>query len=447
MQVHKQSLSFYIIPILYGSVGTIFLGRIAIIELVALLWFVFFGGLKNLPALFRWDCALAGFFFLSSFGLLLSDLINSTSNENLFKGVGAYFLFPVTLFFLISIFTKNQLWLILIPSSIIGIFNNETVAEFGFSQETFKWGFSSAFVNIVLSIGLLVFRFFPRLFSVRTITLLSSLSISFVAFWGNFRLLAFCAVIALIVDQACSLQPLRSFILNSSSKTKRLFFIFIAFPLFLVSASVIVTQFIGFFMNLFAFDFFSQDAVNKTISQSTGSLGVLFGGRNEIFSSYLAWLERPLFGWGSWAADPNDTFNLAGKILMTDLGYDLDITRLINKFNLAGTYGLIPTHSALLNLLVWAGLIGFFPMYVVICQFVIILLESGALKVGYCYPFIFVHVLCLWTLLFSPFGYSNRFSAALMMATAIAHFRSLERSRSSLAKLPRSPRYITNSSL
>jgi hypothetical protein len=429
MQAHKQSPSFYIIPLLYGSVGTLFLGRISILELVALLWFLFFGGLKNLPALFRWDCALAGFIFLSSLGLLLSDLINSTSYENLFKGVGAYFLFPVTLFFLISFFTKNQLWLISFASSIIGIFNNEIIAEFGLSQESFKLGFSSAFVNVVLSIGLIIFRFFPRLSSVRMLTLISSLSIIFVAFWGNLRLLAFCAVIALIVDQACSLQPLRRFILNSSSKSTRLFFFFIAFPLFLVSASVIVTQLITFFMNLFTFDFFSQDALNKTISQSTGSLGVLFGGRSEIFSSYLAWLEKPLLGWGSWAADPNDTFNFAGKILMRDFGYDLDIVSLINQFEFVGTSGFIPTHSALFNLLVWAGLIGFIPLYVVICRFVMILLESAALKVGYSYPFIFVHVLCLWTLLFSPFGYGNRLSAALMMAVAIAYFRSLKRSR------------------
>ncbi|MEA5413976.1 hypothetical protein VB757_02420 [Synechococcus sp. BA-132 BA5] len=435
----------YVLPLLIGSVGTLFLGRIAIIEIIALLWFLFFGGLKELPLLFRRDCAFAGLFYLSSLGLLLSDLINSTPIETMVKGVGAYFLFPTTLLFLIKFFDRNQLWLLLLTSSITSTFNSEVVAEFGLTQESFKFGFSSALVLIVLSISLLLIRFLSRFNNVRMVALISALSITALAFWGNLRLVALCAVVALVVDQACSFTPLRRLILKSRRKMARLLFFLIAFPLLLVSISLIATQLFGFFLNLFSFDFLSQDALDKTLSQSSGSLGVLFGGRSEIFSSYLAWIERPLFGWGSWAADPNDTFNLAGKILMRDIGYDLDIDGIINHFDRVGTYGLIPTHSALLSALVWGGIIGFFPLYIVICQLTINLLESGALKVGYCYPFVFVHVLCLWTLLFSPFGYSNRLSVALLMAVAVAHFRSLERSKSSLPLLQRNPRYTPNS--
>jgi hypothetical protein len=439
MRGFKQKPTYYIIPILIGSLGSQFLGRIAFIELVALFWFLFLGGFKKLPLLFRRDCAYAGLFYLSSLGLLLSDLINSTSFETLAKGVGAYFLLPTTLFFLISFLDKNQLWLLLLSSSVASIFNNEVVTEFGLSQESFKLGFSSALVFIILSISLILIRFLPRFSNVRMVTLLSALSITFLAFWGNLRLFALCAVLSLVVDQACSLPTLRRLILKSPRKIDRLLVFLIAFPLLLVSVSLIATQLFGFFMNLLSFDFLSQDALDKTLSQSTGPLGVLFGGRSEIFSSYLAWIEKPLFGWGSWAADPNNTFNLAGKILMRDIGYDLDITRIINHFDNVGTYGLIPTHSALLSALVWGGILGFFPLYIVICQLAINLLESGALKLGYCYPFIFVQLLCLWTLLFSPFGYSNRLSIAFLMAAGVAHFRSMNRTKNSLALIPPTP--------
>ncbi len=431
MNKHKRNFVFFAIPILTGSIGTLFLGRIAIVEIVALIWFLLLGGCKEMSLLFQRDYAYAGLFYLSSLGLLLSDLINLTPMDTLAKGVGAYFLLPTTLLFLTKIFGKGQLWLLLFAYSIMGLFNNELVSEQGLSQESFKFGFSSALVLLVLSISLLMYRFAPRLSNVRIITLISAMSIIFLAFWGNLRSLALCAFVALIVDQVSCLPPFREFILKSRAKMARLLFFLIAFPLLLISISIIATYLSVFLVNFYSYGSLSQDALDKTLSQSTGSLGVLFGGRSEIFSSYLAWIERPFFGWGSWAVDPDLTFTLAGQVLMNKLGYNLDLAIFVNYLDRVGSYGLIPTHSALLSALVWGGIICFFPLYIFICQFSANLLEAGALKLGYCFPFVFVHFLCLWTLLFSPFGYSNRLSAALFMAVAVAHFRSLERPRNS----------------
>jgi len=426
MHRYQQKINPAVISILVGAVGTIFLGNIAIIELVALVWLFIVGGHKKLPSLFRRDSSYVGFFFLTALGLFVSDLVNSSSLDVTLKGFGAYFVFPITVLFLVSLFSVNQLWLVLLSSTIVQLFTNKYIAELGFGQETFKFGFAFALVYLILSAGLLLYRFGLRYNAMRLLTFLSALSIVFLGMWGNLRLLALCSVISLVIDQTCSLPRLRNFILFTPSKLTRLIFFSLAFPFMLVAVSIALTLLISLLINIFPFEFISQDALKKTLSQSSGQLGIIFGGRTEIFSSYLAWIEKPFLGWGSWASDPNYTFNLAGKILMNDFGYELDIDEISNFIERVETSGLIPTHSALLNALVWAGMIGFVPLYVSFCQNVINLLESGALKAGYSYPFTFAYVLYLWYLLFSPFGYTNRLSSALLLAIGLTNFVSLK---------------------
>ncbi len=425
----------YGVPVLIGGLGTLFVGRLSILELISMSWFLSLGGYKHLPMLFHRNFAHAGLFYMTSFALFLSDIINSSSIDNMAKGVGAYFIFPTTLLFLCRSFSANQLWLVLLSSSMINALRSPLTDEIGFTQESFKFGFSTALVFIILSLSILVFRLFASFSSVTIVTYLSALLIAVLGLWGNLRLLSLCALIALAVDQFCLFPALRVLILKRRNRLSRLVFFSLAFPFLLIATSLIAGYFFYFIIDLLPSDLVSQDALDKTVRQSQGSLGVLFGGRSEIFSSFLAWTEKPIFGWGSWAADPNNTFFIAGKILMNKFGYDIDIGSLINYIERVGTYGFIPTHSALLNGLVWSGAIGFIPLYLVTCQLAINLFELGASNVGYSYPFLFVYTLSLWTFLFSPFGYSTRVSLAILMSVALSCSANLPQASASSVRL------------
>ena len=421
MRLKKWSLSGIIMPVIAGTFGSIFLGRIALIEILALAWLLLAGGYRNLPLLFKKSYSFIGLFYFSSAALILSDIINQTSLENAAKGAGAYALFPTTVLFLLTVFNKDQLWLLLFSSYVAGIFTNPIVAEYGFSQDAFKFGFSSAAVFSILTLTLLS-RYFSLPFLNKSfwLSIVSSLSILVLGLWGNLRLLALCAVLSIVLFLLRGSLP--RFTGKSTNSQKTLFISLFAIPISLLIVSIAMGQLSLMMINIISIDFVNVDALQKTLGQSVGYLGVLFGGRSEIFSSFLAWLDKPIWGWGSWAADSNDYYNLGGKILMNYFGYDLDINLIAAEFENVGTDGLIPTHSVLLNLLVWAGTIGFIPAYISVCKFILNGLEAAKKDESYSYPYLFACSLCLWFLLFSPFGYSNRLNVTFLMAVSIAWF-------------------------
>jgi hypothetical protein len=157
-----------------------------------------------------------------------------------------------------------------------------------------------------------------------------------------------------------------------------------------------------------------------------GDFGLIFGGRIEIFSTILAWIEKPLFGWGSWAQDPGNYFRIAGRELMTRFNYDVSFAD-IESFRRQGYDGFIPTHSALLNLVVWSGIIGAFPFYVFVLSYLksfLLLLSNQFLIIPYYISYSFVF--SIWSILFSPIGYTNRLVLIQYIAVVIAYLRQLE---------------------
>ena len=143
--------------------------------------------------------------------------------------------------------------------------------------------------------------------------------------------------------------------------------------------------------------------------QSSGSLGLILGGRSEILSSIRAVLDSPIIGHGSWAADKKYGYYLYD---ISNFGYDIphdQIDYIISRSDL------IPTHSHLFQNWVWSGILGaaFWVMILVLVlkSFVINLHYSNLIKIFVIY-FTFASI---WDIFFSPFGSNIRMEWALRL--------------------------------
>jgi hypothetical protein len=410
-------------PIALGSLCPLFVGRVSLIEIVAILWLVLYGRIGKLQILFSQVYSRLGLIYVSAFALFISDLYNQSDFQDLVKGVGAYVLFPTTVLFLVSSFNFRQLWILNLSYLVTSLLLRQPLISEGFSQDTFKFGFSMISTFALLTVSAVVVSRSKFLNQSLLVPLIISVVISVLGLWGNLRLLAFVSVIAFF------LLCLKLIKIESSRRSKNVSFhiilaIAFAFPLLLVGISLLVSSLAPPLISLLLQDVINPDALQKTIQQISGDFGLLFSGRAEIFSSYLAWLDKPLLGWGSWAIDPHNFYDLAGKNLMLQHNYTFDLDRYESYVELAGQGWLIPTHSVLLNLLVWSGLTGFIPTYIFFVYYIVAIYSSIKssiyLSSPILYNLIFASTLCIWNILFSPFGYSNRLSLSIVMAISLS---------------------------
>ena len=143
--------------------------------------------------------------------------------------------------------------------------------------------------------------------------------------------------------------------------------------------------------------------------QREGGLGLLFGGRSEIFASAQAVMDRPILGHGSWAKNPDYVVRILDARLH---GYDIHYMSRLDM-------DLIPTHSHLMGAWVEAGILGAL-LWMWVIFLVLRVLSTLYLSREPLGPLIaLIGFLMLWDVLFSPFGAERRltvpFSLVLMM--------------------------------
>lgn len=147
--------------------------------------------------------------------------------------------------------------------------------------------------------------------------------------------------------------------------------------------------------------------------QSSGDLGILLGGRREWLPALHAIFDSPFFGYGSYARNTE-----YGQYLyeLNRLGYIVSNTQLDAYL---ASRNFIPTHSHLLQGLVWAGLAGG-----VFWLFALILIARSLIS-AYRFPnglFIatmFMGFYAIWNVLFSPFSNSLRLQWAFVLITLL----------------------------
>ena len=147
-------------------------------------------------------------------------------------------------------------------------------------------------------------------------------------------------------------------------------------------------------------------AQEKYDAQSGGAFGVVLGGRSEALGSLGAIVDSPVIGHGSWAKDPVYVTLLEDRLAR--LGYVVQ-TR---------SSDLIPSHSHVFGAWVESGVMGAVFWLAVLTLPVRVLMALHLTRESLSPLFVFVSVLLVWDVLFSPFGAERRllfgFNVALL---------------------------------
>lgn len=146
---------------------------------------------------------------------------------------------------------------------------------------------------------------------------------------------------------------------------------------------------------------------NKFETQSSGKLGVIFGGRPEAPVALRAIADSPILGHGSYAADPK--YN----VLLQDYQYELGYSDTDTTDEDAGDN--IPTHSHLTLAWVEGGFFASFFWFYMLALCVRCILKLTDSFHPYKAAFIYSFIALFWDILFSPYGYTRRLNESVLL--------------------------------
>ena len=189
-------------------------------------------------------------------------------------------------------------------------------------------------------------------------------------------------------------------------------------PLHILNLRIVLPMFLGLSAIYYLYDYgapagwFGEESKEKYLVQTSNNQNILIGGRSESSSSIEAILDSPIIGHGSWAK--NDKY-----ILLFLKAQGVDPSSGAGRAMLETK--LIPTHSHLLGAWVEAGFLGFLfwlfaarlAVYGIFCS----LRLSGIPNKLF---ILFILILFLWDLAFSPFGLERRMGNAAILVLAVA---------------------------
>jgi hypothetical protein len=350
----------------------------------------------------------------------LSDLVNETALSDAFKGIGAPLLLLLTLSGLTQFFVSCSIRL---PSFLLGLacggFINLYLNPTLYFQtgNQWKWGYGILISSFVLVIYSFVLQ--PRIKSTGSINLLDVFFLLIQVLLASIGLAndsrsALVSPILFLVYLFIRLGKLNGIIRFLALIVRQTPFHTLALTMSLFMMANIA---ISVILNLeFVHLFFPATTLEKTISQSSNQYGLLLGGRNEIFASMQAFLDKPILGHGSWPKDPNARYNSLKIDRLSQAGQNLSYDEI--DYQIQSGYNLyIPAHSYLMGSLVWAGLFGGIFWICTLNFIVKRLLDSSQFIAFY---FFSEGYSLIWGIFFSPFGYSTRFSVAVFMAALIS---------------------------
>jgi hypothetical protein len=176
----------------------------------------------------------------------------------------------------------------------------------------------------------------------------------------------------------------------------------------LISSSVLVSILaVAGYSSLAGSGSLGVEAQEKYETQSTGTFGVLLGGRQEPVYSLLAIKDRPLLGYGT---DPplSSDLDARARSALFELGYERDD-------NAEEARPTIPTHSGLFGAWVFAGILGVPVWLLILKRGIVALVASASSAVSFSPLLAYVTISAIWDVLYSPFGAGRRMAVALMV--------------------------------
>lgn len=155
-------------------------------------------------------------------------------------------------------------------------------------------------------------------------------------------------------------------------------------------------------------------------------VNLLMFGRTETFVGAIAFMDKPLFGWGSWAEDPNGIYHLMAVRMA-------DKNTIIERISYV-----IPSHSALIGIGMQNGIFAF----IVMIWIYVFIIRKGFLFIRYnnryAMTLIVFVIMFMWNMLFSPFS-QFRFVTPMHMAFILVVY---SKCKDMLAKIKYSERRL-----
>lgn len=394
--IHSNLSYFYVVAGILCSQKISVGGEMFIGELLS--FFVVFVNINKLytPKLMK---SMLGLIIIWICAQIISDIVNDTAFINTIKGTGApLFLIITTLACTHYFRNKTELIPYFFLGIVIGLWLSMSFGNPYYVYNPWKWGMGRA---IALSL-LIYFSYWYR--GKKNIVIYAAILFLFVSLLQSSRSLGGMLLLSVIIYFGLKrINNLKKWRHIKSKKITTISIILIA--IFVV---VILNFVLGI---LFTSDWFltnlpDEDAQKYRI-QAASDLGVVLGGRSEIVVSLEAFLDKPLFGHGSWPENYDymyryiDIMDLLGS---SQLDYKTAISLV--------TSGLIPSHSYLMGALIWGGIFaGLFWLFIIYKIFDVIVKQSHTLSLLQVY----LSITTLWNILFSPFGADARWLTALTL--------------------------------
>ena len=371
------------------------LGKFYIAEIFAILYFFFAKKKYNIDELYIIIFGLT--WFISQ---IISDILNNTNLIDSIKGGLTPVFFVLSLFGLLSYFKEiNNLYKII--SILLGInfgviINLYLFPNHYFELSQWKFGLGYFFINLFF---IYISFFCKKKFNVIIYGLLFFNII--LSLYFDSRGVAIFPLLTFIFYKSINFFKIKESNFKNTILIKNIFY------------AILILYFLNYlFSQIFSLEFtkllLSEDAYDKYYRQASSDLGILFGGRSELLISIQAFLDRPVFGFGSWAIDKYGYVDEYTRTILNlglyDEGVDIGLT---------DRGYLIPAHSFIMGSFVWSGFFGgLFWIYVIIFSMKIFLKNYGRLPI-YFYNGI---ILLMWDIFFSPLAYSTRFQAEVFLS-------------------------------
>jgi hypothetical protein len=319
---------------------------------------------------------------------ILSDILNSSSLTDLARGWARLLFLGMSFWALLNLLITEDDWLAFFGGLMLAL-AVEKYIESPVFQTAWKFGLGAYSALFLVSVLLFPYRSAPQ-------RLLPLLSIIFLVY-ASVSLMLNCRSLS----AGFAFATLITFGLSDSRRRQRLSDLLhgsVALPLILIA---IVSYGLGFaYVKLVDNGLFGTEALDKLESQRWNNfdpvLGMLLGGRNEIYASTAAIGDSPLIGHGSWAkgAEYVEIYRHAqsvnrdyGELIFDDNGSDL-----------------IPTHSHFFGAWVDSGFVGAI-FWLLILYYLFrafrssVFVKSRSQVIILCAGFWLV-----WDIFFSPFG-------------------------------------------
>ena len=363
---------FYILFAISFSFKTNFIGDLYLSQIFIVLISIYFF-LKNSDhlKLISYEKKILFLIILWFFNQIVSDLVNQTSFNNSARGNAKILITYLSFysFFKLSKSPNISLIKILLWICIVNLFLMFTAYNNSFML---SWKFSG---GVSLSISLIIFfnQYYKNyLTNNYLLILIFGLGILSLLI-GTRYVFLFNAlfVFYIILFEKFSIKQTIPIVLSSL-----IFYLFIT----------------NVYEMLIVNELLPNTLLEKQISQNS-ELGVLLGGRGEIYSSYMAIVDAPILGHGSWAENCDYIYAI----------YDQKILFNPNvKFDLSNC--LIKSHSVILGSWVNSGIFGFmfwFYIIIILIKKLIIKVQTNNVSLTL---LIYLAISLSWDIIFSPYG-------------------------------------------